>query len=272
LTRGRGTEGFPPQVRIIEGDPTQPGKWQLAAKEHDIFINLAGASIFSRWTDEGKKLIRESRLRTTGNLVEALKRGKGGVFLSTSAVGFYGFHQDEILTEESPPGDDFLGRMAVDWEREAMAAEEKGLRVVIPRFGIVLGEKGGALGQMIPLFKRFLGGPIGHGRQWFSWIHREDLVRAFLFLLGRPEISGPVNFTAPHPVRNKDLAKALGKALHRPSFLSSPGFMLKLVLGEFGSVLLEGQRVVPEKLLRSGFQFLYPEIEKALEQIVSKGT
>ena len=156
-------------------------------------------------------------------------------FFSTSAVGYYGFHGDEVLTEESPPGNDFLAQLGRDWEKEAREAEKKGCRVVITRFGIILGEKGGALGQMIPLFRQYLGGPLGAGNQWFSWIHIEDLTSAFLFLLEHLEFSGPANFTAPNPVRNRELAKAIGKAMGRPSFLPAPGFMLKLFLGEFGS-------------------------------------
>ena len=264
----RSGKGGPPGVSLVEGDPTQKGGWQAAIKEHDAVINLAGASIFTRWTDEAKKIIRESRLLTTRNLVGALEGARVRHFFSTSAVGYYGFHKDEALTEESLPGDDFLARLGRDWEKEAREAEKKGCRVVITRFGIVLGEKGGALGQMIPLFRKYLGGPLGSGNQWFSWIHIEDLTGAFLFLLGHPEFSGPVNFTAPNPVRNRELAKTIGKAMGRPSFLPVPGFMLKLALGEFGSILLEGQRVIPQKLLKSGFQFRYPEIEQAIEQII----
>ena len=264
----RSGKGGPPGVSLVEGDPTQKGGWQAAIKEHDAVINLAGASIFTRWTDEAKKIIRESRLLTTRNLVGALEGARVRHFFSTSAVGYYGFHKDEALTEESLPGDDFLARLGRDWEKEAREAEKKGCRVVITRFGIVLGEKGGALGQMIPLFRKYLGGQLGSGNQWFSWIHIEDLTAAFLFLLGHPEFSGPVNFTAPNPVRNRELAKTIGKAMGRPSFLPVPGFMLKLTLGEFGSILLEGQRVIPQKLLRSGFQFRYPEIEQAIEQII----
>ena len=159
-------------------------------------------------------------------------------------------------------------RIAVEWEREALKAKDKGARVVITRFGIVMGEKGGALSQMIPLFKKYIGGPIGSGKQWFSWIHIKDLAEAFAFLLKHPEISGPVNVCSPSPVRNKDLAKALGKALHKPSFVPAPGFMIRLVLGEFGSVILKGQRVVPRKLLENGFVFQYADIDKALQSIV----
>jgi uncharacterized protein (TIGR01777 family) len=149
-----------------------------------------------------------------------------------------------------------------------MKARDKEARVVITRFGIVLGEKGGALGQMIPLFRKYIGGPIGSGKQWFSCVHIKDLAETFVFLIKHPKISGPVNVCSPNPVRNKDLAKALGKALHKPSFMPAPGFMIKLVLGEFGSVILEGQRVIPKTLLESGFVFQYPDIDKALQNIV----
>ena len=269
LTRSSRGKELPPGSSIVEGDPTQSGSWQAAVKDHDVVVNLAGASIFSRWTKKTKEALWESRMRTTRNLVDAAGPTVK-VFFSTSAVGYYGFRGDEILTEESPSGQDFLALLAQEWEKEASRAGERGCRVVITRFGIVLGEKGGALGQMVPLFKKYLGGPLGSGRQWFSWIHMEDLARAFLFLLDHHEISGPVNLTSPNPVRNKDLAETLGKVLHRPSNRPAPGFLLKLILGEFGSVLLEGQRVIPQKLSQGGFQFRYPEIEKALEQILEK--
>jgi uncharacterized protein (TIGR01777 family) len=264
----RSGKGESPGISWIGGDPTQKGKWQEAVKEHGIIINLAGASLFTRWTEETKRMIRDSRILTTRHLLEAMDGGKGRTLFSTSAIGYYGFHGDENLTEDSPPGGDFLALLAKDWEAEAKEAEKKGCRVVITRFGIVLGEKGGALGQMIPLFNKYVGGPLGSGKQWFSWIHMEDLTRAFLFLLEHPEISGPVNFTAPNPVRNKELAQWLGRIMGRPAFLPAPGFMLRLVLGEFGSILLEGQRVLPQKLMQAGFQFSYPEIDRALRQVV----
>lgn len=256
-------------LSYIEGNPTIPGKWQDVVKNHDVVINLAGASIFSRWSAEQKTILRDSRILTTRHLVEALPADASRTtFFSTSAVGYYGFHQDEELTEEAPAGDDFLARLAHDWEQEALRAQAKGTRVVITRFGIVLGKNGGALGQMIPLFKYFLGGPLGSGKQWFSWIHMEDLAEGFIFLLAHSDITGPVNLCSPHPVRNAELAHAIGKILHRPSFLPAPGFMIKLILGEFGSVLLEGQRVIPRRLLDAGFQFRYAQIEEALGNII----
>ena len=273
LSRSLKGSGAPPHgVSYLQGDPTQKGPWQDAIKNHDAVINLAGASIFSRWSEEYKRLIRESRIFTTQNIVEGIpsRADNKFTFFSTSAVGYYGFHGDEQLDEESPPGNDFLARMAVEWEAEALKAQERGARVVITRFGIVLGEKGGALGQMIPLFKKYIGGPIGSGSQWFSWVHIKDLAEAFSFLMKHPEVSGPVNVCSPNPVRNKDLAKALGKALHRPSFFPAPGFMIKLVLGEFGSVILEGQRVLPRRLLKDGFAFQYPDIDQALQNILGQ--
>lgn len=273
LTRSlKSAKSTAPGISYLEGDPTRKGPWQQSIKDHDAVINLAGASIFSRWTEEHKRAIRESRVHTTQNIVEGIPvhRDKPFTFFSTSAVGYYGFCGDEELTEESPAGDDFLARVAVEWEGEALKAREKGARVVITRFGIVLGEKGGALSQMIPLFKKYIGGPIGSGKQWFSWVHIKDLAEAFAFLMKHPEISGPVNVCSPNPVRNKDLAKALGKSLGRPSFMPAPGFMIKLVLGEFGSVILKGQRVIPRKLLEKGFVFQYPRIDEALRWIVAR--
>lgn len=258
-------------VSYLPGNPTKPGDWQDAVGEHDVLINLAGASIFSRWTPKQKQIMLESRIETTRNLVNAIGQDKANkmTLFSTSAVGYYGFHEDDILTESSPPGNDFLAGLAVEWEKEALRAADKGVRVVITRFGIVLGKNGGALGQMIPLFKYFLGGPLGSGRQWFSWVHIHDLAAAFIFLLDHPEMSGAVNLCSPNPVRNKDLARAIGQLLHRPSIMPAPGFMIRLILGEFGDVLLKGQRVIPRRLIDAGFEFEYPLIEDGLRNVIA---
>jgi uncharacterized protein (TIGR01777 family) len=260
----------PMEVRYLSADTTVRGAWQEEVSGHDAVINLAGASIFTRWNDETKRLIYDSRVLTTRDVVEAMPEGKNALLCSTSAVGYYGFRGDEELTENEAPGDDFLASVCIDWENEANKAADKGVRVVLARFGIVLGKTGGALGQMIPAFKKFVGGPLGSGNQWFSWIHMEDLLNAFMFIFEKQDVSGPVNFCSPNPVRNRDLASTLGKVLHRPSLLRSPAFMLRLMLGEFGSILLEGQRVIPAKLLKHGFTFRYPEITDALEEVVRK--
>jgi len=255
-------------LSYLIGDPNIRGKWQESIREHDVIINLAGASIFSRWSDAHKEILRSSRIDTTRHLVEYLPDDSRHItFFSTSAVGYYGFHEDEELIESSPSGDDFLAHLARDWEAEALRAQAKGARVVITRFGIVLGKNGGALGQMIPLFKYFIGGPLGSGRQWFSWVHMDDLAQAFIFLLAHQEIYGAVNLCSPNPVRNKELGKAIGRVLRRPSFMPAPGFMIKLILGEFGSVLLKGQRAIPRRLLDAGFEFQYPDIGEALRNI-----
>jgi uncharacterized protein (TIGR01777 family) len=191
------------------------------------------------------------------------------VLFSTSAVGYYGFHEDDELDESSPPGDDFLATLGEEWESEAMRAQQKGARVVITRFGIVLGRGGGALQQMVTPFRRFVGGPLGSGRQWLSWIHMDDLVHAFIHLLGSPNHTGPFNVTTPCPVRNRDFAKILGRVLRRPSSMPTPALVIRLVLGEFGSVILKGQRVIPKRLLESGFSFRFPQLEEALRNLLS---
>ena len=259
----------PAGISFLTGNPTQKGPWMAAVLEHDWVINLAGASIFTRWSEAHKKEIFASRVLTTRNLVAALAAGdRRQLFCSTSAVGYYGPRGEEELTEDSPPDGGFLGEVTRNWEAEALKAQDLGVRVVVTRFGIVLGRDGGALGQMVPLFKKFLGGPIGSGVQWFSWIHQADHARAFRFIQENPHISGPVNLTAPYPVRNRDLARALGRALHRPSFMPTPAFMLRLVLGEFADTLLTGQQVLPKRLLDAGFKFRFPTIDAALENLL----
>lgn len=262
---------LPHGVSLLEGDPTRRGEWQRRVPQHDIIVNLAGASIFMRWDKKGKAVIRESRVSTTTNLIEALSDGMKNetTFISTSAVGYYGFHGDETLEEDSPPGDDFLASVTREWEAAAIQAEAFGARVLVCRLGIVLGRNGGALGEMLPLFQKGLGSPLGSGNQWFSWIHEMDLVGIYLFLIAKKDLSGPINCTAPDPVRNNDLTQALGKALGKRTFMPSvPGFVIKLIKGEFGSVLLEGQRVLPKKLLDAGFHFRFSRIDEALNDLL----
>jgi uncharacterized protein len=261
---------LPEGISYVVGEGTQPGKWQEAVSGHDVLINLAGVPIFQRWTSAYKRLLYDTRILTTRNLVDAIpaERGSSVTLLNTSAVGYYGSTGDEELGESSPAGDDFLATLALDWEGEAAKARGKGVRVVITRFGVVLGRNGGALEQMIRPFRLFVGGPLGNGTQWFSWIHIEDLCRAAQFVMANKEISGPVNFTAPGPVRNRDLARAIGKELRRPSIMPAPAFMIRLLMGEFGSVILAGQRVVPCLLQSQGFRFKFADIEASLADLL----
>ena len=254
--------------RYISADTTEKGPWQDLLKDVDALINLAGRTIFNRWSERYKKQIYNSRILTTRNLVEAMPDDKEVVLCSTSAVGYYGDRAEEILTEEAFPGNDFLATVSIDWEKEAFLAEKKGARVAVMRFGVVLGKNGGALAKMIPAFKSFAGGPIGSGKQWFPWIHLEDLISAVTFIIKNQDIKGPVNFCAPNPVRNRDFAKALGRILGRPSFMRAPSFMIRTLMGEMGSIVMSSQRVVPDKLLKNGFEFQYPDVEKALNNLI----
>jgi len=266
LATGR-PRGLEAAVEVIVGDATVAGPWQGRLAACDSVVNLAGASIFTRWTEKAKQAIRRSRILTTRNIVDALPAGGGATLLSTSAVGYYGFHGDEELGEDAGPGEDFLARLCVEWEAEALRAADRGVRVAIARFGIVLGPGGGVLGQMTPLFRAFLGGPLGSGRQWFSWIHIEDLFGALVHLASRRESSGSYNCTAPEPVTNRVLTRELGRVLHRPAFVPAPAFAVRLALGEFGDVLLKGQRVLPRRLLAEGFRFVHPGFAGALEHL-----
>ena len=273
LTRKKDPPASPSdRIRFVTGDPKQEGPWMAEVARHDWIINLAGASISTKWTDEAKRVLYDSRVLTTRHLVAALARGdRRQLFCSTSAPGYYGPRGEEELTEASPPGRDFLAELARDWEAEALKAQDLGVRTVVTRFGVVLGRGGGMLEQLVPLFNKFVGGPVGSGEQWLSWIHHQDLVRAFLFLPDHPELTGPVNFSSPNSVRNRDFAKALGRVLGRPAFLPAPAFMLRLILGEFAEAVLTGQKVAPQKLLAAGFQFLFPTIDQALENILGEG-
>jgi uncharacterized protein (TIGR01777 family) len=274
MRKGEPARNLPPGARALQGDPTVRGAWQEEVPGHEVFINLAGASIFTRWTDEAKRVIRDSRILTTRHLVEAMapRKGKETHLFSTSGAGYYGYHGDEDLTEESPPGTEFLAMLSRDWEAEALRAKDYGVRVALMRFGIVMGESGGMLGEVLPVFRMCLGADLGSGSQWLSWIHEMDLARIFLFLIEENlTLDGPVNCTAPEPVRNHEFTKTLGGVLGVPTFLPPvPGFMLRLMKGEFGSVILEGQRVLPQKLLRAGFRFRYPTLQEALTDILKR--
>jgi uncharacterized protein (TIGR01777 family) len=235
---------------------------------------LAGENVFGRrWNDAFKQMLVDSRIKSTRNVVEALARkpqrpdGQPKVLVNASAIGVYGPRGDEEVDEESAPGNDFLAGLCVEWEKAARAVEPAGVRLAIVRVGVVLDKEGGALAKLLTPFKLFAGGPAGGGKQWMSWVHHEDLTGLLLFALDRGEVKGPLNGTAPNPVTNGDFAKALGRALHRPSFFPTPGFMLRLALGEVADIIVTGQRVVPRRPLALGYSYKYPTVEAALAEL-----
>jgi uncharacterized protein len=250
----------------VQADTTVQGVWQEHAARADTLINLAGKNIFKPWTKAHKKAIYDSRILTTRNLVAAMAKDRPVKLLNASAVGIYGDGKEQLLTEDAETGSDFLASVCLDWEAEARKAEKEGASVNIMRFGVVLGE-GGALSIMSPVYKWFVGGPLGSGRQWFSWIHMQDLVRAMDFLAQKPDVSGTFNLVGPEPVRQQDFAKALGKVMHRPALVPAPAFMVKLVMGELGAALLQSQKASPKALLDLGYSFEYGTVMDALEAI-----
>ncbi len=260
---------------IVEGDPVQPGPWMDDLANCDAVIHLAGENIFAkRWNDEFKTLLRASRVQSTENVVQALARkpqtadGTPKLLVNASAVGYYGPHGDEEITEESPPGDDFLARLCMDWENAAKAAEASEIRVAIVRIGVVLEKGGGALAKLLTPFKMGVGGPVGSGKQWMAWVHNEDVVGTFLLPLENAGASGPFNATAPNPVTNKEFSKALGRALGRPAFLPTPVFGLKAMLGEVSEVIASGQRVLPKRTQSFGYSFKFPTLDAALMDVL----
>ena len=254
----------------VPWDP-ETGSLGGAAVGAEAVVNLGGASIVGgRWSNTRKKLLRTSRVDATRALVAALGKmnAKPGVLVSASAVGFYGNRGDETLTEESAPGNTFLANLAKDWETEALRAEEFGTRVVLARFGIILAAEGGALPEMMLPFKFGLGGRIGDGKQWMSWVTLEDVVAILRLALIKSDLRGPINVVAPEPVRNADFVKELAKAMHRPAIFPAPAFALRLAIGEMAdALLLSSQRSVPQKLTTAGYSFASRSLTDALETI-----
>jgi uncharacterized protein (TIGR01777 family) len=268
-------------VSVLTRTPTRPGEiaWKPgvssvalddALRGADAVVNLAGASLAQRWTKTHKRTLWESRVPLTRALVQAMAQVDPAprVFLSGSAVGIYGNRGDEPLTEASALGNDFLASLGTAWEQEALAAAPR-TRTVLLRTGIVLERSGGALPQMAFPFYFFAGGPIGSGRQYLSWIHRDDWVAMTVWALTNPAVSGPLNVTAPEPVTSREFTKTLGRVLHRPAVMPAPGFALRAVLGEMAKIILEGQRVLPAKASELGFEFKHPALEPALRAIYS---
>ena len=260
-----------PNVEIVVYTPTTSGSWQEKISSCDAVVNLAGEPIAGqRWTSNSKKTILESRQLGTRKIVEAINQAKSklSVLINASAIGYYGTSENKIFDETSAAGNDFLAQVCQSWEAEAKKIKEKDIRLVIFRIGIVLGKGGGALAKMIPPFQLFAGGPLGNGRQWFSWIHRNDLVNLIIEALKRPDVEGEFNATAPNPVPMNELCQTLGEVMHRPSWLPVPDFALELLLGEGAKVVLEGQKVLPKKNESRGFKYQYPTLKAALTEII----
>lgn len=240
-------------------------------EEADAVVHLAGENLFGkRWSERQKERLVASRVDTTDKLASLVARKPEAVFVSASAVGYYGPSEEPGVDEDTPPAEDFLARLCQSWEAATAPAREAGVRTVIPRFGVVLGSGGGALQNMLPPFKLGLGGPIGSGRQWVSWVHIDDVVGLVSFLLETPGLEGPYNVTAPQPVRMKELAKTLGRVLHRPAILPVPGFALRLALGEVADVLLTGQHVIPHRAEEAGYEFQFRNLEPALRDVLDR--
>ena len=236
----------------------------------DAVVNLGGESVAGRWTKSKKERIYESRITGTRNLVNAMRNmGHPGVLVNASAVGFYGDRGEEELTEASGAGEGFLACVCDAWEAEALQANSDGIRATVMRLGIVLGQGGGALKPMLPLFRVGLGGPLGGGRQWWPWVHIDDAVSALIAAIERPH-QGVYNLASPNPARQKDFAKALGSVLHRPAFMPAPTSILRLTQGEFADELLFSKRVLPERLQMEGFRFEHPDLSEALDHILAK--
>jgi uncharacterized protein (TIGR01777 family) len=259
-----------PKVALVEYTPLAFGAWQGALSGCDGVVNLAGAPISERWSDEHKQAIVDSRVLGTEKLVEALAQAnpKPTVWVNASAIGYYGTSETATFDETSPAAADFLSQVCQGWEAAAQQVKDFGPRLVILRFGIVLG-MGGAVAKMLTPFRMFAGGPIGSGRQWFSWIHREDLVNLILKALTDSGMEGTYNATAPNPVRMGDFCKVLGKVLNRPSWLPVPDFVLETILGDGAQVVLEGQQVIPTRTVATGFQYQYTDVKDALIEIVN---
>ncbi len=262
-SRGKAADSFPWDV--LKAEPSQES---LAGRE--VVIHLAGETVAQRWSADVKQRIRDTRVLGTRHLVDAIGRMKvkPKVLVSASAIGYYGARGDEILTEQSAPGAGFLCDVCREWELEARRAELFGVRVVRLRIGFVLGIEGGALGQMLPIFRLGLGGRLGDGEQWMPWIHADDVARLFVHS-AESDLSGVWNAASPYPVRNAEFTRDLGAALHRPAILPVPGFALSLAFGEFGQHMLDSARVVPEAALDSGYPFRFPELKAALTDLLA---
>lgn len=254
---------------VVESSLRDPRGAAQTVAGCDVAVNLAGESLAQRWNADVKRRIMESRSTQPAKFIDALANvdAKPKAYVSASAVGYYGTSETATFTESSPPGKDFLADVCVTWERTALRAQDFGMRVAMVRAGIVLGTDGGALSKLLPLFKAGTGGRAGSGAQWYSWIHIDDAVGIYLLAIDRAE--GALNATGPHPVQNKEFTGVLAHVLRRPAALPAPSFMIKLALGEGATLVLDGQRVIPERTLAEGYTFKFPTLEPALSNLLS---
>jgi hypothetical protein len=262
--------GLSPAVRIERWDACTAEGWGSLVNGADVIINLAGESISSgRWTAKRKARIRESRVDAGRAIVHAIEKAdhRPRVLVQASGVGFYGTHQDEQITEECPSGKDFLAQLAIDWEASSAPVEALGVRRTIIRTGVVLSCDGGALPRMLMPFRFYIGGRLGSGRQWFPWIHITDEVNAIRFLIENENAIGPFNLVAANPVTNADFIRILGERLGRPAIITTPAFLLRMIFGEMSTILLDGQRAVPKRLTELGYDFHFPEVTSALQEL-----
>jgi uncharacterized protein (TIGR01777 family) len=258
---------LPSGVRHLQGDPGEPGRWEEELARADACVHLAGETIQGRWTAEKKRRIEESRVRSTARVTEVIRAGGPGVLVSASAVGFYGSRGDEVLEESSRPGEGFLAEVIRAAEAAAEPARARA-RVVLLRSGLVLARHGGALPRLVQPFRLFAGGPLGSGDFWQPWIHLADEVGLILLALEDRRVEGPMNATAPEPVRNRELARAIGKVVHRPALVPTPEVAIRLALGELADAVLSSQRVFPRKALELGYTFKFPELKAALRELL----
>jgi uncharacterized protein (TIGR01777 family) len=254
---------------VVETSMRNPTDAAQKASQCDAFVNLSGETLAQRWNDRVKADILNSRTQAPRRFFEALAslQAHPHTYVSASAVGYYGTSETATFTEGDPPGSDFLARVCVEWERVAQIGTHFDMRVACVRTGLVLSADGGALQRLLPMFKAGTGGRAGSGRQWYSWIHIEDAVGIYLLALDR--IEGPINATAPNPVRNAEFANVLARALGRPSAVPAPAFAIKLMLGEGATVVLDGQRVLPARAQAEGYAFVFPELERALANVLA---
>jgi uncharacterized protein (TIGR01777 family) len=274
LTRNpkRASETLPDGVEALRWLSEEDDDWAAAIDGADAIMHLAGESIAEeRWTEEYKQRIYDSRIDTAAQLIAAIEAASSrpSVLISASAVGYYGDTGDTEVDENTGPGKDFLAALCIDWEKSVEKARDLDVRVVTTRFGLVLARNGGVLDKLLTPFKMFAGGPVGNGEQWFPWVHVDDVVGLLLHALDNAEVSGPLNAVAPGILRNRAFAEALGEAINRPARFSVPAFVIKLAMGELGETLLGGQRARPTRSLESGYEFKYPEIGPALEDLVT---